>query len=64
MHADEFTKDWDKENGYTMAEAIQKLFKEKDAYGVGTPDSKWGPAFIVPDHNKKSGYKIVIRTIA
>ena len=50
------------DEGYTYKEALAKLSKVNDAHGVGTPDSKWKPGFIEPDPNKKTGYRVVIRT--
>ncbi len=59
----EFTKHWDKINGFSMAEAIEKKAAVDDAHGVGTPSSKWAPAEIVPDTSKRTGFKVVISTI-
>ena len=50
------------DEGYTYKEALAKLAKVNDAHGVGTPKSKWNPGIIEPDPNKKTGYRIVIRT--
>lgn len=58
----EFTKRWDKENGYTQAEACAKKKAVDEAHGVGTENSRWKPAEIVLDPNKKTGYKVVIST--
>ena len=58
----EFTKHWDLLNGYTYAEAIAKKEAVDEAHGVGTENSKWNAAKIVPDPNKKTGYKVVIST--
>ena len=62
MYTSEFTKHWDDVNGYTMREAMEKKAKVDEAHGVGTPNSKWNPAEIVPDTSRKDGFKVVIRT--
>lgn len=62
MSTSEFTKPWDNVNGYTMREAMEKKAKVDEAHGVGTPESRWNPAEIVPDTSKKDGFKVVIRT--
>ena len=49
-------------NGYTYKEAQDKKAKVDEAYGVGTPNSKWKKSVIEPDPNKKSGYRVVIET--
>ena len=45
-----------------MREAMEKKAKVDEAHGVGTPESRWNPAEIVPDTSKKDGFKVVIRT--
>lgn len=62
MSTDEFTKRWDNVNGFTIQEAEEKQAKVNAAYGVGTSRSKWNPAEIVQDGNKRSGFKVVITT--
>lgn len=57
---DTFTKRWDNEHGFTMAEAEEKKRKVDDAHGVDTPNAKWHPAQIVPDPKKKDGYMVTI----
>jgi hypothetical protein len=63
MSRSEFTKRWDKINGFSMAEAIEKKAAVDEAHGVGQPNSKWAPAEIVPDESKTTGFKVVIATI-
>lgn len=58
----EFTKRWDKVNGFNEAEAMMRKKKIDEAHEVNSLNSKWNPAEIVPDQNKKNGYKIVIST--
>lgn len=61
MYISEFTKDWDKTHGFTKQEALEKKAKVNEAHGVGSPNSKWNPAEIVPDANKQDGFKVVIQ---
>ena len=58
----EFRKHWDNENGYTYQEAISKKEKVDEAHGVGTKESCWNAAQIVPDPHRKSGYMVIIET--
>ncbi len=47
--------------GYTAEEAKKKIIAVNDAYMVGSPKSKWGPAERVPD--PRGGYMVVIETL-
>lgn len=49
------------DEGYTYQEALVKRSKVNDAYGVGSPNSKWNGADIELDPNKKTGYRVVIK---
>lgn len=60
MYTSEFSKRWDKNNGFTMKEALLKKQSVDEAHKVGSANSKWNPAEIVPDTSRKSGYKVVI----
>lgn len=62
MYSSEFSKHWDKQWGFTKAEAELKKQKVEEAHRVGSPTSKWGPAMILPDPEKMGGYKVVICT--
>lgn len=62
MCKDEFRKLWDSVNGFTLKEAQKRKAKIDEKYGVDTPDSKWQPAKVVLDLDKRNGYKIVICT--
>lgn len=59
---DVFSKHWDKEHGFTYAEAQEKKRKVDEAHGVGTPESKWKESVIEPDPERKDGYRVVIET--
>jgi len=62
-YTDTFSKHYgDPRFGYTMAEALEKKQKVDEAHGVGSRNSKWEEAKIVPDETRKEGYKIVIST--
>lgn len=63
MKKDTFTKRWDPEHGFNNIEAAKKKAAVDEAYGVNSPDSKWKPAEIVPDPNKKDGYMVTIERI-
>ena len=63
MYITEFTKRWDKINGFTMDEAIEKKKAVDEANSVGSSKSKWNPAEIVPDTGKRAGYKVVAKSI-
>ncbi len=59
----EFRKHWgDRDEGYTLEEAMQKKAKVDEAHGVGTPESKWNPAEILPDTTRKKGFFVRIST--
>ena len=58
-----YSKRWDKEHGFTYAEAQDKKRKVDDGHGVGTPNSKWKESVIEPDPERKDGYRVVIETI-
>lgn len=62
MFTEEYSKVWDKTNGYSVEEAKIKKAKVDEAHGVGLPNSKWQEAEIIPDHAKVFGYKIIIST--
>lgn len=62
MYTNEFTKRWDDVSGFTMQEAQDKKAKVDESHKVGTPESKWLPAEIVPDTSKKEGFKVVMKT--
>lgn len=59
---DTFSKRWDDNHGFTYQEALQKKANVEEAYGVGSPNSKWEEAKIVPDPKKKDGYMVTIDT--
>ena len=60
MYTSEFCKHFDNLHGFTMEEARQKKAKVDEAHGVGSPNSKWNPAQIIKDTNRKDDYKVVI----
>ena len=62
MLTDTFTKRWDDKHGFTQLEAQEKKAIVDEYYGVGTPNSKWNPARIILDPNKKDGFMVVIET--
>lgn len=63
QHESIFSKQFgDADEGYTYREALDKQAKVNEAHGVGTFKSRWNPAIIEPDPNKKNGYRVVIRT--
>lgn len=49
-------------DGFTLEEALDKATELDAQYGVYDTDSRWKPATYIPDHNKLSGYKVVIET--
>lgn len=62
MSKAEFAKNWDSVNGFTLKEAQKRKDQVNKEYGVDTPNSKWQPAKVVLDLDKRNGYKIVICT--
>lgn len=61
---DYFSKKYGKaDEGYTYEEALEKKRKIDDSYGVGRSTSKWKPAIIEQDQNKRTGYRLVIERV-
>lgn len=60
MKKDIFTKHWDRDHGFTLAEAEIKKAKVDEAHGVFSHNAKWHPAQIEIDPNKADGYMVTI----
>ena len=57
---DYFHNYWYAKEGFTEQEALELIAKVNDMYRVGKYNSKWKPAILVPDNNKKSGFMVMI----
>ena len=57
-----YSRRWDKVNGFTMKEATERKKVFDKEYEVENPDSKWKPAEIEVDPERRSGYRIVMCT--